>query len=97
MNDAGIITRFTRALSLTVIFCALFFSILSCNKEEQQPDHAPGGKKIGVLLVNHGSRSEAWRQALLDLEAGVREDVLGGGTAEGIKTAFLLWSTTSPP
>ncbi|HML96030.1 MAG TPA: CbiX/SirB N-terminal domain-containing protein [Thermodesulfobacteriota bacterium] len=95
MNDAGIITRFTRALSLTVIFCALFFSILSCNKEEQQPDHAPGGKKIGVLLVNHGSRSEAWRQALLDLEAGVREDVLGGGTAEGIKTAFMEYNEPS--
>ena len=95
MNDAGIIPRFARALSLTVVFCALFFSILSCNKEEQQPDHAPGGKKIGVLLVNHGSRSEAWRQTLLDLEAGVREDVLGGGTVEGIKTAFMEYNEPS--
>jgi len=96
MNDAGIITRLTRALLLTVIFCALLLSVLSCrNKEEPPPDHEPGGKKIGVLLVNHGSRSEAWRQTLLDLEAGVREDVLGGGTVEGIKTAFMEYNEPS--
>lgn len=96
MNDAGIITRLTRALLLTVIFCALSLSVLSCrNKEEPPPDHESGGKKIGVLLVNHGSRSEAWRQTLLDLEAGVREDVLGGGTVEGIKTAFMEYNEPS--
>ena len=96
MNDADIFTRFTRALLLTVIFCALSFSILSCRKEEEPPtDHEAGGKKIGVLLVNHGSRSEAWRQTLLDLEAGVREDVLGGGTVEGIKTAFMEYNEPS--
>lgn len=96
MNDADIIARLTRALLLTAIFCALPLSVLSCrNKEEPPPDHESGGKKIGVLLVNHGSRSEAWRQTLLDLEAGVREDVLGGGTVEGIKTAFMEYNEPS--
>jgi len=96
MNDADIITRLTRALLLTAIFCALPLSVLSCsNNEEPPPDHEPGGKKIGVLLVNHGSRSEAWRQTLLDLEAGVREEVLGVGTVEGIKTAFMEYNEPS--
>ncbi len=96
MNDADIIARLMRALLLTAIFCALPLSVLSCrNKEEPPPDHESGGKKIGVLLVNHGSRSEAWRQTLLDLEAGVREDVLGGGTVEGIKTAFMEYNEPS--
>ena len=33
-------------------------------------------QKIGVLLVNHGSHSPTWRQALLDLDSSVRETIL---------------------
>ena len=34
--------------------------------------------KVGVLLVNHGSRSVTWRQSLLQLEAHVAPTILNG-------------------
>ncbi|MCL4244885.1 MAG: cobalamin biosynthesis protein CbiX [Candidatus Dadabacteria bacterium] len=97
MNNAYIITRLAGAFLFTAIFFGLSFSVLSCgnNKEEAPSNHEPAGKKIGVLLVNHGSRSETWRQTLLDLEASVREDILGDGTVEGIKTAFMEYNEPS--
>ncbi|MCK6567922.1 MAG: CbiX/SirB N-terminal domain-containing protein [Anaerolineales bacterium] len=52
-------------------------------------------RKTGLLLVNHGSRSDTWRKALTDLEARVRETILAGGTIEGIKTAFMEYTEPS--
>lgn len=54
-----------------------------------------GAKKIGVLLVNHGSRSATWRQALLDVEAEVRPALVGSGPIQGIKTAFMEYTEPS--
>lgn len=52
-------------------------------------------QKIGLLLVNHGSHSATWRNALLDLETRVREPILAGKTIEGIKTAFMEYTEPS--
>jgi hypothetical protein len=52
-------------------------------------------KKIGVLLVNHGSRSATWRQALLDLEQSVRPTLLTNQSIQGIKTAFMEYTEPS--
>jgi hypothetical protein len=52
-------------------------------------------KKIGVLLVNHGSRSETWRQALLDLETQVKDSILRSGEVKGTKTAFMEYNEPS--
>ena len=52
-------------------------------------------QKIGVLLVNHGSHSATWRQALLDLEARVRDSILASGTIEGVKTAHMEYTEPS--
>jgi sirohydrochlorin ferrochelatase len=52
-------------------------------------------KKTGLLLVNHGSRSETWRNALLDLEKRVTDTILGGGKIKGIKTAFMEYTEPS--
>jgi hypothetical protein len=53
------------------------------------------GQKIGVLLVNHGSRSETWRKQLLDLEDKTRAGILASGTVKGVKTAFMEYNEPS--
>ncbi len=52
-------------------------------------------KKIGLLMVNHGSRSETWRNALLDLEKRVTDTIIGAGKISGIKTAFMEYTEPS--
>lgn len=56
---------------------------------------APPGNKVGVLLVNHGSRSAAWRGALLDLDRKVRGPLLEAGAVQGVKTAFMEYTEPS--
>jgi len=51
--------------------------------------------KVGILLVNHGSRSAAWRGALLELDRHVREPLLRSGTIAGVKTAFMEYTEPS--
>jgi hypothetical protein len=53
------------------------------------------GRKIGVLLVNHGSRSATWRNALLQLESTVAPTVLGNAAVKGLKTAFMEYTEPS--
>jgi len=52
-------------------------------------------KKTGVLLVNHGSRSETWRNALLTLEKTVTDSIMASGKVQGIKTAFMEYTEPS--
>lgn len=51
--------------------------------------------EIGLLLVNHGSHSETWRKALLDLETRVRDMILAGGMIRGIRTAHMEYTEPS--
>lgn len=51
--------------------------------------------RIGVLLVNHGSRSVTWRNTLLDLERKTRRALLAVGTTQEVKTAFMEYSEPS--
>ena len=51
--------------------------------------------KIGVLLVNHGSRSVTWRQSLLNLEARVTAPILAHASVKGLKTAFMEYTEPS--
>ncbi len=62
------------------------------------PTHAAeqgSGSKIGVLLVNHGSRSATWRNALLQLESSVTPSLLGNPDIKGLKTAFMEYTEPS--
>jgi hypothetical protein len=52
-------------------------------------------KKIGVLLVNHGSRSETWRKSLFNLEDSVRNPIARNSNIHGIKTAFMEYTEPS--
>ena len=81
--------------SFTILsFLGSFLS--SCNlNTEQGNDHTNEKKKIGVLLVNHGSRSEAWRNGLLNLEKNVKDSILQDASVSGVKTAFMEYTEPS--
>lgn len=53
------------------------------------------GPKIGVLLVNHGSRSATWRESLLHLEAQVAPTILNHHAVRSVKTAFMEYTEPS--
>ncbi|MCO5259509.1 MAG: CbiX/SirB N-terminal domain-containing protein [Crocinitomicaceae bacterium] len=85
-------SKFTAILFFFAV--SLFFS--SCNNNSESSDgHEKSDKKIGLLLVNHGSRSETWRNALVDLEKNVSSRILASGEIKGIKTAFMEYTEPS--
>jgi hypothetical protein len=53
------------------------------------------GACTGVLLVNHGSHSAPWRRMLLDVHAGVRDDLLALPGVKGVRTAFMEYTEPS--
>ncbi|MCG8344324.1 MAG: CbiX/SirB N-terminal domain-containing protein, partial [Chlorobiales bacterium] len=71
-------------------------SLIACDKPNTEAEkHVKPGKKIGVLLISHGSHSETWRNTLLKLEHNVREKVLVNPNVSGIKTAFMEYTEPS--
>lgn len=70
------------------------FVLLSCNNKTAEKE-VINEQKIGLLLVNHGSRSATWRNALLDLEKSVTTEILEDKKITGIKTAFMEYNEPS--
>lgn len=89
-------TALRNNIACSVFFVLLISLIISCNggKAKEEANTATP-KKIGVLLVNHGSRSEAWRNGLLNLEKNVTDSILGDKEIAGIKTAFMEYTEPS--
>lgn len=52
-------------------------------------------RKVGVLLVSHGSRSETWRAALQDLGRRVHEPLCARGTISDVQSAFMEYTEPS--
>lgn len=81
------------------IIIPLLFVIIgsACQTEtdEKNDENKIAEKKIGVLMVNHGSRSATWRNALLALETSVKDSILKGGVVKGTKTAFMEYNEPS--
>ncbi len=74
----------------------LSLSLIACNKSNEETElSSNSSKKVGVLLVNHGSHSETWRNQLLALEDSVREEILSNKKIKGIKTAFMEYNEPS--
>jgi hypothetical protein len=80
-----------------VLAASLLYTVLACTSagNEVAASEVGAEKKVGVLLVNHGSRSATWRQALLNLEASVSDSILSGGTVQGLRTAFMEYTEPS--
>jgi len=80
------------------IVLLLMFTMLGCRAEGEpervQAVEAPASK-VGVLLVNHGSRSKTWRDALLDLEFRVKDRLMKQVSVAGVRTAFMEYTEPS--
>ncbi|HNP95510.1 MAG TPA: CbiX/SirB N-terminal domain-containing protein [Cyclobacteriaceae bacterium] len=89
--------------TISASFAALLLLIVpltvltSCGPKENANHDllANNDEKIGLLLVNHGSRSETWRNALLELEKNVTDSIMKAGLIKGIKTAFMEYTEPS--
>lgn len=68
---------------------------LEADMPSKQQTESPDGKKVGVLLVSHGSHSEQWRTMLLGIEDKVRDEILSGGNISGIKSSFMEYTEPS--
>lgn len=88
-------TNYTRCLLFMLFIGAAFTSACNSGDKSGQQAANAGGKKIGVLLVNHGSRSATWRQALLDLENKVKDSILAKGIVQDTRTAFMEYNEPS--
>jgi len=68
-----------------------------CAKAPEPAATAPKAAehKIGVLLVNHGSRQKAWRDMLVDVEHAVDDRLLALPNVKGVKTAFNEYTDPS--
>jgi len=86
---------FSYFFTITLLIIFIFIQSCNINTENKVANESEYDQKIGVLLVNHGSRSETWRKALLELESNVKESVLGIGEVKGIKTAFMEYTEPS--
>jgi len=86
--------KFIPSIIPIVLLGALALIEISC---QSNPNNSVAGqsKKVGVLLVNHGSRSATWRQALLQLESNVKDSILTNGLIAGTKTAFMEYTEPS--
>jgi hypothetical protein len=89
--------NFSHTVSFILLLLVTMFSLGSCKDAEHGIEKAVANtqRKTAVLLVNHGSRSETWRNALLELENRVRDSILGSGKVQGIKTAFMEYTEPS--
>ncbi|MBI2425935.1 MAG: CbiX/SirB N-terminal domain-containing protein [Candidatus Hydrogenedentes bacterium] len=88
------VQQFRRAASVLLLLLASLF-VWSAGVREASAGEQAVSRKAGVLLVNHGSRSETWRNQLLQLEKNVAGDILKSGEVQGIKTAFMEYTEPS--
>lgn len=70
--------------------------LAACQQKVEQPEAAAkNAHKIGVLLVNHGSRQKAWRDMLVDVEKAVDDRLLALPNVKGVRTAFNEYNEPS--
>jgi CbiX len=77
------------------ILILLIIGNCACQVRSEKPLGKSTSKSIGIILVNHGSRSDTWRQALANLENGVRDSLSRMQDVKGIKTAFMEYTEPS--
>lgn len=78
-----------------IYFIAFTVLLTSCNNSETHTDPNKEGKKIGVLIVNHGSVAESWRNQLLEVEKAVEPTLLANEKISDVKTAFMEYTEPS--
>lgn len=79
--------------SALIVIAIMLFSCGETKKEATTEGNQE--RKIGVLLVNHGSVAESWRNMLLDVEKQVKDEVLKNPKISKITTAFMEYTEPS--
>ncbi len=85
-------------MNLKVSFLMLVFLtlLISCSQEKKDAAQEVGNdKKIGVLLVSHGSHSETWRNMLLSIGDSVKSEIISNKNIAGLKSAFMEYTEPS--
>lgn len=82
-------------LGFVIIFAVVFLFLPSCGKKEESKAQNSQSTQIGVLLVNHGSRSDRWREMLQEVENQVKTEISTLPNVSGIKTAFMEYTEPS--
>ncbi len=77
----------------TVTLLLISIALFGCN--ENRVSEVKESEKIGILIVNHGSVAESWRNMLLDIEKNVEEDLLKNVKITDVKTAFMEYTEPS--
>lgn len=78
---------------IIVLLISLTF-LISCNSKEDAKQNK-NTEKIGVIIVNHGSNSDLWREMLTDVELSVKEELLQNKKISDVRTAFMEYTEPS--
>mgnify|MGYP001018566294 CR=1 FL=1 len=87
-----------RFASRSLAAAAALLLLAACQQRTAEgPAPSAGGAphKVGVLLVNHGSRQKAWRDMLIDVENKVRDRILVLPDVKAVRTAFNEYTDPS--
>jgi hypothetical protein len=85
-----------KSLILLLSAASITLILSACQQKAEQPAAAAvQAHKIGVLLVNHGSRQQAWRDMLLDVEHAVDDRLLALPNVKAVRTAFNEYNEPS--
>ena len=82
---------------IIVSFLALItlFAISCTQVEKKQHVEKSSEKKIGVLLVSHGSVAKSWRKMLLNVEEQVKEEILSNPKISKVTSSFMEYTEPS--
>lgn len=78
-----------------IVTLVLVMAFNACTDKTDTEATTETGKKVGVLLVNHGSHSELWRNMLWDVEKEVKEEILKNTKIGDVRTAFMEYTEPS--
>lgn len=82
--------------TIQLILSLAVFALMACSQSNDGINQAENQeKKVGVLLVNHGSIAKSWRDMLLDVETQVKEEILANPKVSKITTAFMEYNEPS--
>jgi len=96
----GVVEYMLSRLAITLFTIIIF--LFSCSNDvkidnENNPasDLKQSDKKIGVLLVSHGSHSAKWREMLLAIEDSVRTEVMQNEKIVSLRSAYMEYTEPS--
>jgi len=79
-----------------IILSILVWVLGSCSgTKNEEAGTVQNEKKTAVLIVNHGSVAESWRNQLLDIETKIEDELLAQPGIADVRTAFMEYTEPS--